>query len=305
MSLTKEHLPVMLEEAVNFLAVKSGQYYLDATFGKGGHTQAILDRGGVVIALDFDQEAIAAGQENFIEAIAHKQLILIKENFKNLAEVVDNLNKNQDIQLAGILFDFGTSTEQLTSCKRGFSFNAQTDELLDMRMDQDLGVKAGDLLVVLSEKQLAHLLAEYGGEIQARQIARAVAKIKKENPQSLQYSRTILKIVEQIKGHKSGKLHPATKTLQALRIAVNDELNNIEIALPKAFQLLKTSTALDKRLVCIAFHEGEDRLVKSFFRKQADQNLAKLLSKKALTSNQQELSRNPRARSAKLRALAI
>jgi 16S rRNA (cytosine1402-N4)-methyltransferase len=305
MSLTKEHQPVLLEETLNFLAVKKGQYSVDATFGRGGHTQAILDRGGLVIALDFDQEAIAFGQEHFQEAIAKRQLILIKDNFKNLAEIIDNLGKTQDVQLTGILVDCGTSTEQLTSSQRGFSFDVEADELLDMRMDQDLGVKAGDLLIVLSEKQLAHLLAEYGGEIHARQIAKAVAKIKKTAPQSLQYSSTLLKIIEQIKGYKSGKLHPATKTFQALRIAVNDELHNIELALPSAFHLLKNSTALDKRLVCIAFHEGEDRLVKSFFRKQADLNLAKLLSKKAIIANNQELSRNPRARSAKLRALAI
>lgn len=305
MSLTKAHRPVLLKETLDFLAPKDGQYYLDATFGRGGHTQAILDRGGLVIALDFDQEAIDFGQEQFREAIAKKQLILIKDNFKNLSEIINNLSKTQDIQLAGVLFDFGTSTEQLTSSERGFSFNAQANELLDMRMDQDLGVKAGDLLIVLSEKQLAQLLMEYGGESQARQIAKAVNRIKKENPQSLQYSATLLKIIEQVKKSKSGKLHPATKTLQALRIAVNDELHNIELALPAAFHLLKNSSALDKRLVCISFHEGEDRLVKHFFKNQSEQNFAKLLSKKALTASDQELSHNPRARSAKLRALAI
>ncbi len=305
MSPIKIHQPVLLEETLDLLAVKAGQYYLDATFGRGGHTQAILDRGALVIALDFDQLAIAAGQENFKQALVQNKLILIKDNFKNLTEIITNLQKTQEIQLAGILFDFGTSTEQLTSNERGFSFNAEPNDLLDMRMDQELGVKAGDLLIVLSEKQLAQLLFEYGGESQARQIAKKVAQVKKDAPNSLQYSVTLLKIIEQVKGQRSGKLHPATKTFQALRIAVNDELNNIELALPSAFHLLKNSSALDKRLVCIAFHEGEDRLVKSFFRKQADQHLAKLLTKKAISAKIQELSRNPRARSAKLRALAV
>jgi 16S rRNA (cytosine1402-N4)-methyltransferase len=172
-------------------------------------------------------------------------------------------------------------------------------------MDQDLGVKAGDLLIVLSEKQLTQVLIEYGGEAQAKQIAKAVNKVKKNQPDSLHYTKTLINIVEKIKGRRSGKLHPATKTLQALRIAVNDELNNIELALPSAFKLLQNSEVLDKRLVCIAFHEGEDRLVKKFFRSQAEQNLAKLLTKKAITANEQELASNPRARSAKLRALAI
>nr|HPR14199.1 16S rRNA (cytosine(1402)-N(4))-methyltransferase [Candidatus Woesebacteria bacterium] len=155
------HQPVLLEESLKYLAVKEGQHYLDATFGRGGHTQAILDRGGLVIALDFDQEAIEAGQENFKQAIADQQLILLKENFKNLQAVIDNLSKTQAINLAGILFDFGTSSEQLTSRERGFSFSAQENDILDMRMDQDLGVTAGELLIVLSEKQLTKVLAEY------------------------------------------------------------------------------------------------------------------------------------------------
>jgi len=305
MSQTKKLQPVLLEEAINYLAVKEGQHYLDATFGRGGHSQAILDRGGLVIALDFDQEAIEVGQENFKQAIAQNKLILVKENFKNLDAVIRNLNKTQDISLAGILFDFGTSTEQLTSSERGFSFNVHDNDMLDMRMDQDLGVKAGDLLIVLSEKQLTQVLAEYGGERQARQIAKAINKVKKNEPNSLHYTKTLLDIVERVKGRRSGKLHPATKTLQALRIAVNDELNNIELALPSAFELLRQSEAIDKRLVCIAFHEGEDRLVKRFFRKQSEQNLAKLLTKKAITANEAELKINHRARSAKLRALAI
>ena len=305
MSLSKKHQPVLLEESLNFLAVKEDQHYIDATFGQGGHSQAILDRGGLVIALDFDQQAIEAGQENFKQAIDQDRLILIKDNFKNLDAVLDNLAKTQEINLAGILFDFGTSTEQLTSNDRGFSFNAQDDDLLDMRMDQDLGVKAGDLLIVLGEKQLTQLLIEYGGERQARQIAKAVTQVKKDEPNSLQYSSTLLKIIDKVKGHRSGKLHPATKTFQALRIAVNDELNNIELALPVAFQLLRTSNNIDKRLACISFHEGEDRLVKTFFREKSDQHLAKLLTKKAIVATDQELNKNPRARSAKLRALAI
>ena len=299
------HQPVLLEESLKYLAVKEGQHYLDATFGRGGHTQAILDRGGLVIALDFDQEAIEAGQENFKQAIADQQLILLKENFKNLQAVIDNLSKTQAINLAGILFDFGTSSEQLTSRERGFSFSAQENDILDMRMDQDLGVIAGELLIVLSEKQLTKVLAEYGGERDAHRIAKAVNKIKKENPNSLKYSRTLLAIIEKVKGSRSGKLHPATKTFQALRIAVNDELNNLELALPAAFNVLQNSTALDKRLVCIAFHEGEDALVKRFFRQQSNQGLAQLLTKKPITASQAELSTNPRARSAKLRAIAI
>jgi 16S rRNA (cytosine1402-N4)-methyltransferase len=305
MSSNKQHQPVLLKESLDFLAVKEGEHYLDATFGRGGHSRAILNQGGLVIALDFDQEAIEKARENFKQEIAQKKLILIQENFKELSAVLENLEKTQNISLAGVLFDFGTSTEQLTSSKRGFSFSADPEAILDMRMNQDLGVKAGDLLIVLSEKQLANLLFEFGGEKQSRQIAKAVAQVKKTAPNSLQRVGTLLKIVERVKGAKAGKLHPATKTFQALRIAVNDELNNIQQALPAAFNALQTSSAMDKRLVCISFHEGEDRLVKKFFREQANQNLAKLLTKKAIVPDNEELKINPRARSAKLRALVV
>ncbi len=305
MSSNKQHQAVLLQEALDLLAVKKGQHYLDATFGRGGHSQAILNQGGLVIGLDFDQEAIQQAQENFRQEIAQKKLILIQENFKELSAVLENLQKTENIELAGILFDFGTSSEQLTSGERGFSFNADPKATLDMRMNQDLGVSAADLLVVLSEKQLASVLFEFGGERHSRQIAKAVARVKKEAPNSLQYVGTLLSIVEQVKGERAGKLHPATKTFQALRIAVNDELNNIQKALPAAFTSLQASPAIDKRLVCISFHEGEDRLVKTFFREQANQNLAKLLTKKAIVPSCEELKINPRARSAKLRALVI
>ena len=167
--------------------------------------------------------------------MANGQLILLKENFKNMQASVENLQKSQELELSGILFDFGTSTDQLMSAERGFSFDAGEKAILDMRMDQNLGVKAADLLMVLGEKQLAEILFQFGGENDARRIAKEVQKVKKVNPQSLNYVQTLVEIVERVKRHRHSKLHPATKTFQALRIAVNDELNNIEIALNAAF----------------------------------------------------------------------
>ena len=305
MSNKQAHRPVMLQEAIRELVVKPKHWYVDATLGGAGHTQAMLELGARVIAFDFDQLAIQEAQERFHQAIKDKQLYLINDNFKNLPAVLNNLNKSQQIQLSGVLFDLGTSSKQLMSTERGFSFNTQEGDVLDMRMDQNLGVTAGDLLLVLSEKQLSRILSEYGGERDARAIAKAVQKIKKTNPDSLHQAQTLLDIIDQIKTRRHSRLHPATKTFQALRIAVNDELNNLELGLQAAFDLLKASSASNKRLVTIAFHEGEDRIVKHFFRQQNNQGSAQQIYKKPLTPSAQELKDNPRSRSAKLRVLAI
>lgn len=307
MSASKQHQGVLIAETMEALAVQKDFWYVDATFGRGGHSREILNLGGKVIGFDFDLEAIDRAKTEFAKEIADERLILRRENFKNLGPALENLAKTLDFAVAGILFDFGTSTDQLMSSERGFSFEATEGATLDMRMDQDLGVKAADLLIILGEKQLAEVLFQYGGEVDARRIARAVAQVRKTNPSSLNYVDTLVKIVEKVKGggrHHS-KLHPATKTFQALRIAVNDELNNISEALPAAFAVLAESSAINKRLVCIAFHEGEDRLVKNYFKTQADQNLGKLLHKKPIMASEAELQTNPRSRSAKLRVLAI
>lgn len=299
------HRPVLLQETLELLAVQAGAYYLDATFGHGGHSRAILEAGGKVIAFDFDQQAINAAQENFKEELACGHLTLIRENFTQLNEVVTNLKKSLDFEISGVLFDFGTSTEQLMSKERGFSFRAE-NETLDMRMDDRLGVKACDLLKLLGEKQMADMFFNYGGEKDARRIAKEIVKIRKENPEELERVGKLVEIVAKVKGQqKNGRINPATKVFQALRIVVNDELDNIEKALPVAFQILKESAAINKRFVCISFHEGEDRLVKTFFTNKVDNNQATLLSKKAIMASPEELLINKRARSAKLRAIAI
>lgn len=300
-----QHRPVLLQEVLDILAVQAGAYYLDATFGQGGHSAAILKQGAKVIALDFDQQAIQAGQAKFKTELERGQLTLIRENFAQLTEIVDNLKKSLTFELSGILFDFGTSSEQLMSTERGFSFSSR-EEILDMRMDERLGVRACDLLKLLDEKQLANLFFTYGGEENGRRLAKEIVKVRKEDPASLEKVGTLLDIIAKVKGHKQpGRLHPATKTFQALRIVVNDELDNIKKALPAAFKLLKDSQALNKRLLCISFHEGEDRIVKTFFKNLADSNQATLITKKALIADSEELAVNPRARSAKLRALAV
>ena len=294
---SKLHQPVLLNQAVELLAVQPDKWYVDTTFGRGGHTRAVLERQGKVIAFDHDATAIEYGQQEFSQNIAQKRLILIRENFDQLLKQVRDLQTQKLVgQVAGILFDFGTSVDQLKDERRGFSFDA--DGPLDMRMDDRLGVTAYDLLYLLSEKQLEGLLRDQGGEEMARAIAQTITRYKQAHGQPPRTTRQLADLISSVKRSRS-HLHPATKVFQALRMAVNSELVSIEKALPQAFALLEPGG----RLVTIAFHEGEDRLCKKLMRQLAQSGQAELLTKKPLTPSTQELAANPRARSAKLRAL--
>lgn len=301
----QHHQAVLIKEVLEALNPQKDCYYIDATFGRGGHSREILNKGAKVIAFDFDGQSIETAKELFSKEINNKQLILLRENFNKMDESLLNLKKSLNLEISGILFDFGTSTDQLMSKDRGFSFEAR-EETLDMRMDDRLGVKACDLLKLIDEKQLAKMLFEYGGENDARAIARRIVAVRKKDPNSLDKVGTLVDIIEQVKDQRArGKIHAATKTFQALRIIVNDELSNIEEVLPKALRILQDSKTVDKRLVCIAFHEGEDRLVKTFFKQIEIANIGKLINKKAIQASDEELASNPRSRSAKLRALAL
>jgi len=302
---SQEHQAVLVKEVIEALDPQKDHYYIDATFGRGGHSREILKKGGRVIAFDFDQQSIERAKELFSKEIDSQQLILLRENFNKMKSSLSNLKKSLNLEISGILFDFGTSTDQLMSKDRGFSFEAH-DEILDMRMDDRLGVKACDLLKLLDEKQLGKMLFEYGGENDARAIAKKVVALRKKNPNSLDKVGTLVDIIEEVKGRgQRQKLHAATKTFQALRIIVNDELTNIEEALPMALEILRESKAIDKKIVSIAFHEGEDRLVKTFFKDIEAKNLGKIINKKPIQASEQEIIENPRSRSAKLRVLAV
>src|SRR5260221_6069201 len=176
-----DHIPVLLAEVLEALDVQTGNWYIDGTFGRGGHTTEILKHGGKVIAFDVDQEAIAFGQEKFANEIAQGQLILLRENFDRLQQVIGQLHEANKIgEVQGALFDFGTSSDQLKDETRGFSFSGDAD--LDMRMDDRLGVKAKDLLAILPEKQLVQLFIELGGEHEAKSIARAIVNQRQQHP---------------------------------------------------------------------------------------------------------------------------
>lgn len=291
---TSNHIPVMKQEVLEQLQPKPNQWYLDATFGSGGHTAALLEVGARVIALDWDAAAIEAGQDRFAKQIEAGHLLLIHAPFSQLDVTLSQLEQTRQVtfSLSGCLFDFGTSTLQLMSGERGFSFNE--DGLLDMRMDTRLGVTAADLLAVLPEKQLAELFRDYGGEESAAAIAKAI----KRQPTPIATTQQLVRIIEQVKHGRRTHLHPATKTFQALRIAVNTELEEITAALPQALKWLEKHGVL----VSIAFHEGEDRIVKHTFREWQEERLGTMISKKPILPTEQEITSNPRARSAKLRA---
>lgn len=291
-----KHQPVMLEEALSALQVESGQWYLDATFGAGGHTQAILEAGGKVVALDFDQTAIEAGQKKFTSEIETGHLILKRENFDQLKKIIKNLQQQNLIEnIQGVLFDFGTTSDQLTSKKRGLSFQGEKEEL-DMRLDQRLGVKAKDLLAVMPQDQLQQVFSEFGGEHEAKTISQAIVEKRKEN-EFITTVDELVTLIEKVKKHPPRHIHPATKVFQALRIAVNDELSNIERALPQALEILKPQGIL----ITIAFHQGEDKLAKNFFRDWEKEKQGQRVNKNVIIASEQELAKNPRVRSAKLR----
>lgn len=284
------HTPVLLQEAIDALQIQKGEWYIDATFGRGGHTEQILKMGGKVIAFDVDQEAIEYGQKQFAEEMRDKNLILIRENFEKLESETRKITSEE---IRGILMDFGVSSPQLDDNTRGFSF--QSDAELDMRMDDRLGVKAKDLLMLIDERQLANAFFEYGGEEQSKRVAHAIVETRKR--QNIETVSDLVTIIEKVKGKKREHLHPATKIFQALRILVNGELGSIERALPQALNLLETGG----RLVTISFHEGEDRIVKNLFREWEQEEKGLVIGKKPIQPTEDEITKNIRSRSAKLR----
>ncbi|MBQ6436509.1 16S rRNA (cytosine(1402)-N(4))-methyltransferase RsmH [bacterium] len=293
------HQSVFLSEAIDYLDVRPGSWYLDATLGGGGHSREILRRGGKVVALDYDREVCEKQKQAFASEIQEGRVRIIQENFAHLQQVQKlHLTDLGEQPFSGAFFDLGTNSDQLTSGKNGLS--VYENGPLDMRLDQTLNVTARDLLMALSEKQLSELFIHYGGEVEARRIAREIVLHRQRRGQdAFKDSFELANLVSRIKKAPPHRLHPATKVFQALRIAVNDEIGNLERGLPQAFNQLQSGG----RMVVIAFHEGEDRPVKHFFRHLQEQGLATILTKRPLVPDSQAIQDNPRARSARLRAL--
>jgi 16S rRNA (cytosine1402-N4)-methyltransferase len=277
------HQPVLLDEVIRGLHIIPGANYIDATSGGGGHTRGILEKGGQVLGIDQDPQAI----DYVRQTLPHPHLTLVPGNFNSISDIA---TQHGFTPCQGILYDLGTSAFQLETPMRGFSF--QRDEPLDMRMDPNLAVTAKDLVNALGRKELTLLFTKYAKEPKAKQIADRIVDARKNYP--LQTTGDLIRIIESVTGGRHGKLHPATKVFQALRIAVNDELNSLETSLPQAIELL----APMGRLVVISFHEGEDRLVKEFIHQTSTLTS---LTKKPIVPQASEVAANPRARSAKLR----
>ncbi len=291
------HVPVLANEVLAWLEPKDRGVYIDGTLGGGGHAEAILSASsptGRLLGLDADPAAIAwvSGR---LRSFGNRA-VLVHSNFRYLAAVAEKVDISK---VDGILLDLGLSSFQL-SARRGFSF--QGDALLDMRFDPTQPVSAADLVNNLPEKELADLIYRYGEERRSRRIAKAIVQNRPLH-RADELAQVVLKAVGR---SPKQRIHPATRTFQALRIAVNDELGALEAVLPQAVDLLKPGG----RLVVISFHSLEDRIVKWFFRREAgqDDNLAmntpmrlRILTKKPIIAKAAEIALNPRSRSAKLR----
>ncbi len=283
------HEPVMVEEVVDLLAPTPAQTILDATLGLGGHSEPILRRGARVIGLDQDPHALAWARDRL--APFSNQLVLLHGNFRKLRDL---LAQAGILEVDGALFDLGLSSLQLSQPERGFSFLFPGP--LDMRMDPQGPTTAAELVNGLAEQELARLLWTYGEERYARRIARRIVENR-----PIDTTEKLARLVASCYPPGRHRLHPATRTFQALRIAVNDELGALEEALPQAVSVLRAGGTL----VVISFHSLEDRLTKRFFREQGRAGRLQVLTKKPLQPSPEEVGRNPRARSAKLRAARV
>lgn len=295
-----EHIPVMLDAVLAGLAVRPDGRYLDGTFGRGGHARAVLARlggDGRLLLMDRDPEAIARARSDFA---ADPRVAIRHANFSEVGDW-DAARAGLD----GVLLDLGVSSPQLDDAARGFSF--QSDAPLDMRMDPTAGESAADFLARADERDIADVLYRYGEERMSRRLARAIAARRAEAP--VRTTRALAELVERTLGHRERHKHPATRTFQALRIRVNDELGSLERALPALAALLNPGG----RLVVISFHSLEDRVVKQFVRGPRAQPVRRGLPAPAVPPaplvavgraqqpDAAEIARNPRARSAVLR----
>ncbi len=296
------HTPVLLREVMEGLEVKPGGKYVDCTVGAGGHAQAILDRsspGGTLLGIDQDPAAIEISKATLQRYGA--RVTLIRESFRRLAAIA---SEREFVPADGVLLDLGLSSFQLQRAERGFSF--QEEGPLDMRMDPERRVTAERLVNTLTEQELTEIIAKYGEEAKARAIARAIVRHR-----PVRTTVELADLVARTVGRR-GRLHPATKTFQALRMAVNEELDALSSVLPQTVEVLSRGG----RLAVISFHSLEDRLVKRFMASEASDCICppgmpvctcghrrtlQTLTRKPIRPSPAETNRNPRSRSAKLR----
>jgi len=290
------HLPVLLNEVIEILNPKKGEFFIDGTVDGGGHAVVILEKimpEGKFLGLDWDKEMIKIFKKKLISYHFPKnKVILVNENFKNIPMIL----KNKKLGKAdGLFLDLGFSSEQLENSGRGFSF--KKDEPLLMTYS-DSQRPARDWLKILKEFELARIIYQFGEERYSRRIAHAI-----KNNLPIETSKKLAELVRSVlpKNYEHGRIHPATRTFQALRIFVNQEIENIQQVLLEIGNILKPSG----RLAVVTFHSIEDRLVKNIFRDLAKKGKVEILTKKPVQPSQNEVYSNPRSRSAKLRALKV
>ncbi len=301
------HVPVLQKEVIKYLDPKPNENFIDCTIGNGGHTLTILEKNepkGKILGIDADSELIenlkcsaslkiSSPKENKLKIENFKKrVVLTSDNFANLKEIV---KRTKFDSVEGILFDLGMSSWHLEESGRGFSF--LKNEPLDMRYNFNNPLTAEKIVNYWSESEIERILEQYGEEKFAKKIAEEIVKERKIRPikNTFQLVEIIKKIVPAWYQHK--KIHFATRTFQALRIAVNDELNNLKKTLPQALEVLKPQG----RLAVISFHSLEDRIVKNFFKEKAKENILQILTKKPIRPTEEEIKINRRSRSSKLR----
>ena len=296
------HVPVLLETAIEFLAVRRGGTYLDATVGLGGHSFELAKRLGApghLIGFDKDPHALEVARQRLNQPLPElaadwPEITLLHTSFAEIGERVGAASVD------GLLADLGVSSMQLEDAARGFSFQAEGP--LDMRMDPHAGLTAGQVVNQFDEKSLADLIYEFGEERRSRRIARAIVRARPITS-TRQLAEVVSAAARPMKSHRGSRgerIHPATRTFQAIRIFVNRELDDLRALLSEgaAPRVLRPGG----RLVIISFHSLEDRIVKETLREGAHSGLYRILTKKPLTASEEEVERNPRSRSAKLRA---
>jgi len=287
------HIPVMPNETLELLAPSRGDVVVDTTIGAGGHAEKILEKilpDGKLIGIDTDEKAIEICSKRL--AKYEKNVLFINSNFKDITSILESL---QVFKIDKILFDLGVSSMQLNDPARGFSF--MRDGALDMRMSQkNQNFSAFEIINTFSEEELKSLLYEYGEERFAKNIARAIVFTRQKY--NIQTTQELAEIIRRsYPRHKNQKINPATRTFQALRIKVNDELGSLSDAIESSISFLSENG----RIAVISFHSLEDRIIKNFFKQFEKAKLGKILTKKPITPDESEKITNPRARSAKLR----
>ncbi|HEY7418048.1 MAG TPA: 16S rRNA (cytosine(1402)-N(4))-methyltransferase RsmH [Ktedonobacteraceae bacterium] len=313
-----QHTPVMVDEVVRYLQPHSGGYYIDATLGGGGHTAAILEHSaprGCVLGIDADPRALERVRFRLDSAIEAGRLVLVHSNFAELDRVTREFHVPP---VQGVLLDLGFSSDQMADPQRGLSFSVEGP--LDMRFDPSLAISAADIINTASEEELADIFWKYGEERRSRQIAWRIVQERIRQP--LTRTTQLAALVAAGVPRKAGAIHPATRVFQALRIAVNHELERLETVLPHLLDVLSApqNGEVGGRVVIISFHSLEDRIVKEFMRHEARDCICpphtpvcvcghkariRLLTRKPVTASEQEVMLNPRARSAKLRVAEL